>query len=40
MPGHHLPAERDGCYYQRVDDCCWLCLLRMLRHGVRAALPV
>lgn len=26
----HYPEERDGCYYQRPTDCCWLCLLRIL----------
>lgn len=26
----HFPEERDGCYYERPEDCCWLCYLRIL----------
>jgi hypothetical protein len=26
----HLPSYRDGCYYDRVEDCCWICYLRLI----------
>ncbi|WP_122087911.1 hypothetical protein [Halalkalicoccus subterraneus] len=26
----HLPAYRGGCYYGRVDDCCLLCVGRVV----------
>ncbi len=34
----HFPAERDGCYYQRIVDCCWLCYGRMLLDGFKSRL--
>lgn len=27
----HYPEETKGCYYERVDDCCWICLLRSVK---------
>jgi hypothetical protein len=24
----HVPSQRPGCYYERIEDCCWLCLAR------------
>lgn len=24
----HFPSERQGCWYERPADCCWLCRLR------------
>jgi hypothetical protein len=33
---HHFPAERDGCYYQRVEDCCALCYLRLVGAALTA----
>lgn len=29
MGKRHFPAERDGCYYERPLDCCWLCYVRI-----------
>lgn len=26
----HLPAYRGGCYYGRLDDCCLLCVGRIV----------
>lgn len=26
----HIPSYRDGCYYERVEDCCWICYLRLI----------
>lgn len=26
----HLPSYRDGCYYGRVEDCCWICYWRLI----------
>lgn len=31
----HFPAERDGCYYGRVVDCCWLCYGRLVWAALR-----
>jgi hypothetical protein len=25
----HFPRQRKGCYYGRMDTCCWLCWWRM-----------
>ena len=25
----HVPAYRDGCYHERLTDCCLLCILRI-----------
>jgi hypothetical protein len=25
----HFPQQRKGCYYERVEDCCWLCMVRL-----------
>jgi|GEM_PF-2622166 len=30
MAKRHFPAERNGCYYERLSDCCWLCYLRLV----------
>jgi hypothetical protein len=24
----HFPRQRSGCYYERLEDCCWLCVGR------------
>lgn len=42
----HLPAYSGGCYRGRIDDCCWLCVSRVvvghlfgsLRIGTRHAV--
>lgn len=34
----HAPTYRDGCYYGRMGDCCWMCLLRKIISP--ATLPV
>ncbi|MFC4987697.1 hypothetical protein [Saliphagus infecundisoli] len=26
----HVPRYRVGCYYGRMEDCCWACMLRLL----------
>ena len=26
----HVPSFRNGCYYNRLVDCCWLCYGRLL----------
>ena len=26
----HVMQFRNGCYYERPQDCCWLCLLRFI----------
>ena len=26
----HLPRLTSGCYYERLEDCCWLCTLRLV----------
>jgi hypothetical protein len=26
----HFPRKTSGCYYQRPEDCCWLCLGRIV----------
>lgn len=31
----HVPSFRNGCYYGRLADCCWLCLLRLVGAAVR-----
>lgn len=31
----HFPAQRPGCYYQRLTDCCWVCLGRIAAARVR-----
>lgn len=38
MANYHFPDERNGCYYQRVADCCWLCYLRMVRSAIATRL--
>ncbi len=25
----HFPAFKTGCYYNRGEDCCWLCFIRL-----------
>lgn len=25
----HVPSYRDGCYYNRLTDCCFVCLFRI-----------
>ncbi len=25
----HFPSYRNGCYYRRLSDCCWLCMVRL-----------
>jgi hypothetical protein len=34
----HVPAFRDGCYYGRPADCCWLCYCRLLASTVCRAV--
>jgi len=26
----HFPKETKGCYYERLEDCCWLCIVRIV----------
>lgn len=26
----HVPSHRNGCYYHRVEDCCWVCYWRIV----------
>ena len=33
----HFPRFASGCYYQRLNDCCWLCMLRIFRANIHAA---
>lgn len=32
---NHCPKETKGCYYERLEDCCWLCILRILRTAIK-----
>lgn len=32
----HFPRQRKGCYYERVEDCCWLCVVRFTVAGARS----
>lgn len=32
----HFPRQRKGCYYERVEDCCWLCMVRFAVAGTRS----
>lgn len=25
----HFPEFKKGCYYEREEDCCWLCFIRI-----------
>jgi len=34
----HVPGFRNGCYYGRPADCCWVCFLRLLATAVRRAV--
>lgn len=44
----HVPSYKDGCYYGRVEDSCWLCVIRVatgattspLRYRIRDAQSV
>lgn len=29
----HVPSYRTGCYYNREEDCCWLCFIRLIRRS-------
>ena len=31
----HFPKETDGCFYERIEDCCWLCIIRLFIGTVR-----
>lgn len=31
----HFPRETRGCYYHRVEDCCWLCRIKMVAAYLR-----
>ncbi|RZN39836.1 MAG: SHOCT domain-containing protein [Methanophagales archaeon ANME-1-THS] len=31
----HYPKETEGCYYEHLEDCCWLCILRILFTALR-----
>lgn len=31
----HVPAFRKGCYYQRIEDCCWVCFVRFILSSLR-----
>lgn len=33
----HFPKEKGGCYYRRMGDCCWFCMVRIAIEIVRAA---
>lgn len=26
----HVPSYRSGCFYRRIEDCCWACYFRMI----------
>ena len=32
----HFPRQRTGCYYERFEDCCWLCVVRFAVAGARS----
>ncbi|PSP62422.1 hypothetical protein BRC77_09985 [Halobacteriales archaeon QH_8_64_26] len=32
----HFPQQRSGCYYERLEDCCWLCLGRFAAAAARS----
>jgi hypothetical protein len=32
----HFPRQRKGCYYERFEDCCWLCMARFAIAGARS----
>jgi len=31
----HFPAQQSGCYYQRIEDCCWVCVGRIFLTHLR-----
>ena len=35
----HFPEFKNGCYYGREEDCCWVCFVRFILSPLRQPVP-